>query len=181
MFKLNVLLAAKDPMKLSTHTSMYSLVTEPRNQIYQLILSPERRARMQSSPKALVSRDKIIHVCNLLVDIVESFTIEATKIVLIEDNFRSLKYFGVSFTVWTVAKYLSTKWIVGAGLLLIFSVPRLYLQHQEKIDAQLAKSSEQARVLANQYSEVARQRASGVYDQAMKATKRGGQSKKKVQ
>ncbi|KAI9284080.1 Reticulon-domain-containing protein [Umbelopsis sp. AD052] len=138
-------------------------------------------ARMQTSPKALVSRDKIIRFCNLLVDIVEAFTVEATKVVLIEDNFRSLKFFGASFTVWTVAKYLSTKWIVGAGLLLIFSVPRIYLQHQEKIDAQLAKSSEQARVLANQYSEIAKQRASGVYGQAVKATKRGGQSQKKVQ
>jgi hypothetical protein len=136
---------------------------------------------MQASPKALVSRDKIIHFCNLLVDIVEVVTTEATKVVLIEDNFRSLKYFGVSFVVWNVAKYISTKWIIGVGLILTFSVPRLYLQHQEKIDAQFAKSSEQARVLANQYSEIAKRRASGVYDQAMKTTKRSGQGKKKIQ
>lgn len=141
-----------------------------------------KRARIQSSPKAVVSRDKIIHASNLLVDIVETVATEATKIVLIEDNFRSLRYFGTSFTVWTVAKYLPTKWIVGVGLLLVFSVPRLYLQHQDKIDLHLAKSSERAKVLANQYSEIAKQRASGVYGQAVgAASRRKDQIKKKAQ
>jgi hypothetical protein len=141
-----------------------------------------KRARIQSSPKAVVSRDKIIHASNLLVDIVETVATEATKIVLIEDNFRSLRYFGTSFTVWTVAKYLPTKWIVGVGLLLVFSVPRLYLQHQDKIDSHLAKSSERAKILANQYSEIAKQRASGVYGQAVgAASRRKVQMKKKAQ
>lgn len=141
------------------------------------------RARIQAAPKALVSRDRIVHASNLLVDVVEAVAAEATKIVLIDDNFRSLRYFGISFTVWTVAKYLPTKWIVGVGILLAFSIPRLYLQHQEKIDSHLAQSSERAKVLASQYSEFAKQTASGVYNQARNAaaTRRSGPSKKKSQ
>lgn len=136
------------------------------------------RARIQA-PKALVSRDKVVLASNLLVDIVEALASEATKIVLIEDNFKSLRYLATFFITWSVSKYVATIWIVGAGLILIFSLPKLYLQHQEKIDHHVAKSSERAKILATQYSEIAKQRASGVYGQAVNATRRVGQTKKK--
>jgi hypothetical protein len=136
------------------------------------------RARIQA-PKALVSRDKVVLASNLLVDIVEAFTAEATNIVLIEDNFKSLRYLATSFIVWSVSKYVATKWIVGTGLIFVFSLPKLYLQHQEKIDHHVAKSSERAKILASQYSEIAKQRATGVYGQAVNATRRTSQSKKK--
>ncbi|KAJ2961492.1 hypothetical protein NQZ79_g3272 [Umbelopsis isabellina] len=141
-------------------------------------VSNPHKARIQA-PKALVSRDKVVLASNLLVDIVEAFTSEATKIVLIEDNFKSLRYLATFFIVWSVSKYVATIWIVGAGLIFIFSLPKLYLQHQEKIDHHVAQSSERAKILATQYSEIAKQRASGVYGQAVNATRRVGQSKKK--
>lgn len=79
--------------------------------------------------------------------------------VLIEDNWRSAIAFVASYFVWTLAKYVSTKYLIGFFVVSAFSLPRLYLQHQEVIDSHVTQQTKNARALLEQYGGVAGQKA----------------------
>ncbi|KAF9963249.1 Reticulon-like protein [Modicella reniformis] len=64
---------------------------------------------------------------------------ELAKIVLIEDNHKSLKYIGISYTIWTLRTWFSTTTLLSMVLVSLFAAPRLYLDHQELIDTQVVK------------------------------------------
>ncbi|KAI9302133.1 Reticulon-domain-containing protein [Cunninghamella echinulata] len=121
---------------------------------------------------ALIPRDRVTYAAQLSVDVFEVIAQQVTKLILIEDNTRSAIAVGVSYLVWTLAKYISTKYLVGFFLISAFSLPRLYLQHQTVIDAQVAEHSEKARVLAKQYGGVAYAKAQDVYQQALGSIKK---------
>ncbi|KAF9978536.1 reticulon-like protein of the endoplasmic reticulum [Actinomortierella ambigua] len=67
---------------------------------------------------------------------------ELAKIVLIQDNKRSLKFIGISYAVWTLRTWFSTTTLLAAILISLFAFPRLYLDNQTVIDAQVAKTNE---------------------------------------
>ncbi|CAO3589348.1 unnamed protein product [Absidia cylindrospora] len=121
---------------------------------------------------ALIPRDRVTHAAQLTVDVFEVIARQVTKLILIEDNTQSAVAVGVSYLLWTLAKYISTKYLVGFFLVSAFSFPRLYLQHQEVIDAHVAQHSEKARVLAKQYGGVASVKAQQLYDQAWASLKK---------
>ncbi|ORX60583.1 hypothetical protein DM01DRAFT_1380881 [Hesseltinella vesiculosa] len=121
---------------------------------------------------ALIPRERVIRAAQLTVDVFEVVAQQLTRLILIEDNTRSAMSLGVSYFVWTLAKYISTKYLVGFFLISAFSLPRLYLQHQTVIDAHVAHHGEKARVLAKQYGGVATEKAQQLYDQAWTAIKK---------
>jgi hypothetical protein len=121
---------------------------------------------------ALIARDRVTYAAQLSVDVFEVIAQQVTKLILIEDNTRSAIAIAVSYFVWTLAKYISTKYLVGFFLVSIFSLPRLYLQHKTVIDAQVAENSEKAAQLAKQYGGVAYAKAQVAYQQALSSIKK---------
>ncbi|CAO3625086.1 unnamed protein product [Cunninghamella blakesleeana] len=121
---------------------------------------------------AIIARDRVTYAAQLTVDVFEVIAKQVTKLILIEDNTRSAIAIGVSYLVWTLAKYISTKYLVGFFLISAFTFPRIYLQHKTVIDAQVAEHSEKARVLAKQYGGVAYTKAQDVYQQALSSIKK---------
>lgn len=120
----------------------------------------------------MISRDRVTYAAQLSVDVFEVLAQKITKLVLIENNTQSAIAVTVSYFIWTLAKYVSTKYLVGFFLLSAFSCPRLYLQHQELIDAQVAHHGKNAQVLAQQYGGVASAKAQQFYDQAWATLKK---------
>lgn len=85
---------------------------------------------------------------------------------MIEDTWRSAVSLIVSYLVWTLAKFVSTKYLVGFFVVSAFSLPRLYLQNQDLVDAHVARQSKNARILAEQYGGVASAKAKELTEQA---------------
>lgn len=113
-----------------------------------------------------IPRDRVLRTAQLTIDVVEVITRQITKLVLIEDNWKSAISLVVSYLVWTLAKYVSTKYLAGFFVLVAFSLPRLYLQNQDIVDAHVAQQSQNARVLANKYGGVAGEKVRGLTKQA---------------
>ncbi|KAI8092717.1 Reticulon-domain-containing protein [Halteromyces radiatus] len=127
---------------------------------------------------AMISRDRVTYAAQLSVDVFEVIAQQVTRLILIEDNTQSAVAIAASFSIWTLAKHISTKYLVGFFLVSAFTFPRLYLQHQEVIDAHVAQHSEKARILARQYGGVASTKAQELYDQAWAAIKKQPKSQK---
>lgn len=85
---------------------------------------------------------------------------------MIEDNWRSAISLVVSYLVWTLGKYISTKYLVGFFVVSAFTLPRLYLQHQDVVDAHVATQTKNARILAEKYGSVATAKARELSTQA---------------
>lgn len=117
-------------------------------------ISNPHSARLQAKG-AYIPRERVVRTAQLTVDVVEAVTQQITKLVLIEDNWRSAMSLVVSYLVWTLAKFVSTKYLVAVFVLSAFSVPRLYLQHQELVDSQIAIQSKKGRALVEQYGGLA--------------------------
>lgn len=97
---------------------------------------------------------------------IEVIAQQVTKLVLVEDNWRSAISLVISYFVWTVAKYVSTKYLVGFFIVTAFTLPRLYLQHQDVVDAHVVRQSKNARILAEKYGGVASAKARELTAQA---------------
>lgn len=117
-------------------------------------ISNPHSARLQTKG-SYIPRDRVLRTAQLTIDVVEVITQQITKLVLIEDNWRSAISLIASYLVWTLAKFVSTKYLVGFFIISAFSAPRLYLQHKELVDGQVAIQSKNARVLAEKYGGVA--------------------------
>ncbi|KAI8641971.1 Reticulon-domain-containing protein [Parasitella parasitica] len=113
-----------------------------------------------------IPRDRVLRTAQLTIDVVEVITQQITKLILIEDTWRSVISLVVSYMVWTLAKYVSTKYLFGIFVVSAFSLPRLYLQNQELVDAHVARQSKNARVLAEQYGGVAMAKTRELTEQA---------------
>lgn len=119
-----------------------------------------------SSKGTYIPRDRVLRTAQLTIDVVEVIAQQITKLVLIEDNWRSAISLVASYFIWTLAKVVSTKYLVGFFVLVAFSIPRLYLQNQDIVDAHIAQQSTNARVLAEKYGGVANQKVRGLTQQA---------------
>lgn len=122
-------------------------------------------ARLQTKGTC-IPRDRVLRTAQLTIDVIEVITQQVTKLVLIEDNWRSVISLVVSYLVWTLAKFVPTKYLVGFFLVSAFTAPRLYLQHQEVVDAHIAQQSKNARILAEKYGGVAGAKAKELTEQA---------------
>jgi hypothetical protein len=138
------------------------------------------RSRLNARAQPL-SRGRVTKLSNTLVDVSEIIATEGVKIVLIDDNKRSLKYLCSFYVLWTVAKYLPSRWIVGLSIVLAFSVPKLYYRHQDLVDSHV----NQATVLLNEKAQLARglaeKHASNVYQQITGRINAATNSTKKTQ
>ncbi|KAI9023547.1 Reticulon-domain-containing protein [Phycomyces nitens] len=129
----------------------------------------------------LVSRDRVVRSAQLAVDVIETLARQVTKLVLIEDNTRSLVALGVSYSVWTLAKHIATKYLFGVFVVSAFLFPRLYLQHKDIIDTQVTQHSQKAYTIAQQYGGVANETAKQYYSQALRMVKKTTVQTKKAE
>ncbi|KAG2206525.1 Reticulon-domain-containing protein [Mucor mucedo] len=128
-------------------------------------ISNPHSARLQAKG-TYIPRDRVLRTAQLTVDVVEVITQQITKLVLIEDNWKSAISLVVSYLVWTLAKFVPTKYLAAIFVLSSFSVPRLYLQHKELVDGQVAIQSKKACALAEQYGGVAGGKVKELTEQA---------------
>ncbi|SAM01926.1 hypothetical protein [Absidia glauca] len=84
--------------------------------------------------RAWFTEAQVDHACHVVMDVVEGLVKQVVDLVLIEDSGRSGIAVLVSFLVWTLASWLSMKTLVMIFTLVLFVVPRLYLEHQESVD-----------------------------------------------
>lgn len=136
------------------------------------------RSRLNARAQPL-SRSRVTKLSNTLVDVSEILATEGVKIVLIDDNKRSLKYLCSFYVLWTVAKYLPSRWIVGLSIALVFSVPKLYYRHQDLVDAHvnqatalLNEKAQLARDIAEKHASTAYQQIANRINGAVKSTKK---------
>ncbi|KAI9310319.1 Reticulon-domain-containing protein [Dichotomocladium elegans] len=114
-----------------------------------------------------IPRDKVDRVAQHVVDIAEVVSQKLTRLVLIEDTATSAWSAAAAYLVWTVAAYVSAKYIIALFLVSAFSVPRLYAQNQELIDRHIEQQSQRAKLLAKQYGSTATMKAKELYGTAM--------------
>jgi len=84
--------------------------------------------RMKATEGGLVRRDTFDHYVGVAVDAINLATHEGAKIVLIEDTSRSISWLMWSVFTYLATGWLSTKWIIGTGIVLSFSLPKLYIE-----------------------------------------------------
>jgi hypothetical protein len=148
---------------VNAHVQGQKLFASNTAEINTTTANPHRsRLSTRSEP---LSRQRVTKFSNTLVDVSEILATEGVKIVLIDDNKRSLKYLCGFYVLWTVAKYLPSRWIIGLSVALVFSVPKLYYRNQDLVDARI----NQATIMLNEKAQVARsmaeKHASTAYEQ----------------
>ncbi|KAI9484508.1 Reticulon-domain-containing protein [Zychaea mexicana] len=129
-------------------------------------LSNPHQARL-TSKDTYIPKQKVLRTGELTVDVVEAVVQELTKLVLIQDSMRSAWAVGIAYSVWTLATYISTKYLVGLFIVGAFSLPKLYQQNQQVIDKQVAHYTHHGKQLFKQYSSQASVKAKEIYGQAM--------------
>ncbi|KAI9287856.1 Reticulon-domain-containing protein [Umbelopsis sp. AD052] len=164
---------------VNAHVQGQKLFASNTDEINTTTANPHR-SRLNTRAQPL-SRQRVTRLSNTLVDVSEILATEGVKIVLIDDNKRSLKYLCGFYVLWTVAKYLPSRWIIGLSVALVFSVPKLYYRHQDLVDARI----NQATGILNEKAQVARsmaeKHASTAYQQISTRINGAVQSPKKVQ
>lgn len=103
---------------------------------------------------------------------------ELAKIVLVEDNKRSLKFIGIFYAIWTLRSWFSTTALLSLILISLFAAPRLYLDNQALIDAQVAKTNDLLHAHVGKGREMAQEQWNTVYSKAEQFAKEKGILKK---
>ncbi|CAG8659087.1 6925_t:CDS:2 [Ambispora gerdemannii] len=92
-----------------------------------------------------ISRELAREYTDLWVDIINFVLAETTKIVFVEDPYRSIKYVTIFYLTWTVASWFSFRFLIGAAAVLAFAVPKLYRRNKELVDKHLNQGYEVVR------------------------------------
>ncbi|KAF9113299.1 reticulon-like protein of the endoplasmic reticulum [Mortierella sp. AM989] len=103
---------------------------------------------------------------------------ELAKVILIEDNKRSLKFIGIFYTIWTLRTWFSTTTLLSLILISIFAAPRLYLDNQTLIDTHVAKTNNLVQAHVGKGRQVAQEQFNSVYSKAEQFAKDKGLLKK---
>lgn len=103
---------------------------------------------------------------------------ELAKVVLIEDNKRSLKFIGLFYAIWTLRTWFSTTTLLSLITVTLFAAPRIYLDNQALIDAHVAKTSDLVQAHVDKGRQTAQSHWSNVYTQAEQFAKDKGILKK---
>ncbi|KAF9984433.1 reticulon-like protein of the endoplasmic reticulum [Mortierella antarctica] len=91
---------------------------------------------------------------------------ELAKVVLIEDNKRSLKFIGIFYTVWTLRTWFSTTTLLSMILVSLFAAPRIYLDNQQVIDTHLAQTNNIVQAHVGKGCKMAQEQWTNVYTKA---------------
>jgi len=103
---------------------------------------------------------------------------ELAKVVLIEDNKRSLKFIGIFYAIWTLRTWFSTTTLISVILVSLFAAPRIYIDNQTVIDAQMAKTNEIMQAHVGKGIQIAQDQFSAVYTKAEQFAQEKGIMKK---
>ncbi|KAF9180939.1 reticulon-like protein of the endoplasmic reticulum [Haplosporangium sp. Z 767] len=103
---------------------------------------------------------------------------ELAKVVLIEDNKRSLKCICLFYAIWTLRTWFSTTTLLSVIVVVLFVVPRLYLDNRAVIDANLAKTNELVQARVSSSCQIAQEQLRMVYTKAENLAKEKGLLKK---
>ncbi|KAF9932553.1 Reticulon-like protein [Linnemannia zychae] len=103
---------------------------------------------------------------------------ELAKIVLIQENKRSLKFIGIFYAIWTLRTWFSTTTLMAMILVSLFALPRIYLDNQTVIDAQVSKTNEIVTAQMDKGKQIAQKQFSAVYNKAEQFAKEKGIMKK---
>ncbi|ORX56326.1 hypothetical protein DM01DRAFT_1303801 [Hesseltinella vesiculosa] len=96
----------------------------------------------QGERRTWITEDQVNHSCHMVLNVLEGIVEKLMKLVLIEDSRQSGWAVVLSFVLWTLASLISTKSLVILMSLVFFSAPRLYLEHQVKVDRYLTQQRE---------------------------------------
>ncbi|KAF9570792.1 hypothetical protein EC968_001392 [Mortierella alpina] len=91
---------------------------------------------------------------------------ELAKVVLIEDNKRSLKFIGIFYTIWTLRTWFSTTTLLSMILVSLFAAPRIYLDNQQVIDTHLAQTNNIVQAHVGKGCQMAQEKWTNVYTKA---------------
>ncbi|KAI8360954.1 Reticulon-domain-containing protein [Mortierella sp. GBAus27b] len=91
---------------------------------------------------------------------------ELAKIVLIENNKRSLKFVGIFYAIWTLRTWFSTTTLLSVVLVSLFAAPRIYIDHQALIDSHVAKTNDLVQAHVGKGREAVQQQWNVVYSKA---------------
>jgi len=94
-----------------------------------------------------IKKEDLNKYIDIWVDIINLSLIEATKIVLIENPLRSMKYVGIFYVIWTIASWFSFHTIAAIGVITAFAVPKFYKHNQELVNKHL----DNAKVVGQSY------------------------------
>ena len=103
---------------------------------------------------------------------------ELAKVVLIEDNKRSLKFVGIFYAIWTLRSWFSTTTLLSLILISLFAAPRLYLDNQVLIDAHVAKTNELVQAHVGKGRQAAQEQFNTVYSKVEQLAREKGLLKK---
>jgi len=130
-------------------------------------VSNPHEVRMRTTEGGLVHRDMFDHYVGVAVDAINLATHEGAKIVLIEDTPRSLSWLMWSVLTYLATGWLSTKWIIGLGIVSAFSLPKLYIENKPLVDDHVAKATVIAREQGAKAQALAKQHAGPYYDKGI--------------
>lgn len=94
-----------------------------------------------------IKREDLDKYVDIWVEIINLSLAETTKIALIENPLRSMKYVAILYTLWTIASWFSFRTITAIVVITAFAVPKLYKRHEGLVNQHLGK----AQVLAKGY------------------------------
>ncbi|KAI1311877.1 reticulon-like protein of the endoplasmic reticulum [Mortierella claussenii] len=122
--------------------------------------------------------DRVHRRVDYVTDGLNVIVTELAKILLIEDNKRSLKFIGIFYAIWTLRTWFSTTTLLSLILVSLFAAPRLYLDNQALIDAQVAKTNDLVQARVGKGRQVAQEQFNSVYSKAEQFAKDKGLLKK---
>ncbi|KAF9180286.1 reticulon-like protein of the endoplasmic reticulum [Haplosporangium sp. Z 767] len=93
---------------------------------------------------------------------------ELAKVVLVENNKRSLKFIGIFYAIWTLRTWFSTTTLLSMIIVSLFAAPRLYLDNQTMIDAHVSKTNELVQAHVGKGRKVAQEQWTNAYSKAEK-------------
>ncbi|GJJ76010.1 hypothetical protein EMPS_08368 [Entomortierella parvispora] len=125
-----------------------------------------------------VEADRIHRKVDYVTDGLNVVITELAKVILVEDNKRSLKFVGIFYGIWTLRTWFSTTTLLSLILVSLFAAPRLYLDNQALIDAHVAKTNELVQQHVGKGRQVAQEQWTSVYSKAEQFAKDKGLLKK---
>ncbi|KAG1161687.1 hypothetical protein G6F37_002856 [Rhizopus arrhizus] len=112
--------------------------------------------------QSLFDRERVVRGTERLMDVAETVTRYMAKLILIENSYRSMISLLSTFTIWTLTKYVSTQHLLMTGLILAFSLPRIYFQYQQVINAYVEEHLKRVHVLLEKYGSIVNQKVNQV-------------------
>jgi len=103
---------------------------------------------------------------------------EGTKIVLVEDTSRSLKYVLGCFVLWTLGSWFSFVTLLGIALVLGFTLPIAYQKNKVVVDAKYAVAAAAARTYTDQGLELAKKYTGDIFAKGKNMAKGEAEKKK---